>query len=462
MRQLLCVIGLAFGLCAGVFAGDFEDASAAYNRGDYATALAKIRVLAAQGKAFAQYNLGVMYAHGQGVVQDYQQAAYWYGKAAEQGDASSQLTLGVMYEDGQGVPQDFQWAAYWYNRAADQGRADAQNNLGNMYNEGKGVAQDFKLGAYWYGKAAEQGDASAQNNLGAQYAEGNGVVQDYVQAHKWLNLAASQGVDLAKNNRVKIEKRMTAQQIAEAQRLAREWKPQPVVAQRTAPESAAPEWSPPLHTAPAPPELVSSGTGFFISAAGHVLTNAHVINECSSLTVESIGKPAEKAVLVASDTKNDLAVIQTNGRATRAAAFRAGGVRQGESVVAYGFPLSGAIASTGNVTTGNVSALAGFHDDSRMLQISAPVQPGNSGGALMDMTGAVVGVVVGKLNAAKFMEVTGDIPQNVNFAIKAHVAKGFLESHGVEYETAPKAKGLSVADVADAARAFSVRVLCYR
>ena len=165
---------------------------------------------------------------------------------------------------------------------------------------------------------------------------------------------------------------------------------------------------------------------------------------------------------MASDTKNDLAVIQTNGRATRAAAFRAGGVRQGESVVAYGFPLSGAIASTGNVTTGNVSALAGFHDDSRMLQISAPVQPGNSGGALMDMTGAVVGVVVGKLNAAKFMEVTGDIPQNVNFAIKAHVAKGFLESHGVEYETAPKARGLSVADVADAARAFSVRVLCYR
>ena len=97
-----------------------------------------------------------------------------------------------------------------------------------------------------------------------------------------------------------------------------------------------------------------------------------------------------------------------------------------------------------------------------MLQISAPVQPGNSGGPLMDLTGAVVGVVVGKLNAAKVMEVIGDIPQNINFAIKAHVAMGFLESHGVEYETAPKAQEMNVSDVADSARAFSVRVLCYR
>ena len=130
-------------------------------------------------------------------------------------------------------------------------------------------------------------------------------------------------------------------------------------------------------------------------------------------------------------------------------------------MVVYGFPLSGAIASTGNATTGNVTALAGLRDDTRMLQISAPVQPGNSGGPLMDMTAAVVGVVVSKLDAVKVMEVIGDIPQNINFAIKANVAKGFLESYGIEHEIAPKAKELSVPDVTESARAFSVLVLCY-
>ena len=319
----------------------------------------------------------------------------------------------------------------------------------------------------WYAKAAAQGDAEAQVNLGVMYAEGQGVVQDYVQAHMWYNLAASQGVDTARKNRVSIERRMTPQQIAEAQRLAREWKPHSAVAQEADPERGgrlvAVDEAPQFDEArPSLPELASSGTGFYISAGGQILTNAHVVGECSSLAVESIGKPAVEARLVASDARNDLAVIQTKGRAPRTAAFRAGSVRQGESVVVYGFPLPGAVASTGNATAGNVAALAGLRDDTRMLQISAPVQPGNSGGPLMDMTGAVVGVVVGKLNAAKVMEVTGDIPQNINFAIKAHVARGFLESHGVEYETAPKARELSVADVADAARAFSVRVLCYR
>jgi len=530
MRQLLCVIGLAFGLCAGAFAGDLEDGVDVYMRGDYATALAKFKGLAAQGHANAQYFLGRMYYEGKGVAQDYKQALDWYAKAAEQGDASAQSNLGIMYDNGQGVAKDYKQAAHWYGKAAEQGwLASAQYYLGTMYYEGKGVAQDYKQAAHWYGKAAEQGLASAQfdlgrmyyegkgvaqdykqaldwyakaveqgdasaqsnlgfmydngqgvvqdyvqavywyakaaaqgyayaqSNLGVMYETGQGVVQDYVQAHTWYNLAASQGLDIARKNRDIIEQRMTPQQIAEAQRLAREWKPRSAVAQ-----GAPSERPSPAPSTPSPSKLASSGTGFYISADGHVLTNAHVVDECSSLAVESIGKPAVEARLVASDARNDLAVIQTKGRARRTAAFRAGSVRQGESVVVYGFPLSGAIASTGNATAGNVSALAGLRDDTRMLQISAPVQPGNSGGPLMDMTGAVVGVVVGKLNAAKVMEVTGDIPQNINFAIKAHVARGFLESHGVEYETAPKAKDLSVADVADAARAFSVRVLCYR
>ena len=138
------------------------------------------------------------------------------------------------------------------------------------------------------------------------------------------------------------------------------------------------------------------------------------------------------------------------------------GTRPGDSVLVIGYPLHGLLASEANVTTGTVSASAGLRDDTRYLQITAPVQPGNSGGPLLDQSGNVVGVVVAKLNAMKLAKHTGDIPQNINFALKANVAKGFLESYGIEYESVPKGKVLSVPDVADAAREFTVRVLCYQ
>ena len=97
---------------------------------------------------------------------------------------------------------------------------------------------------------------------------------------------------------------------------------------------------------------------------------------------------------------------------------------KGEQIVIYGFPLAGALASTGNLATGIVSALAGLGDDTSKLQISAPIQPGNSGGPVLDQSGHVIGVVVSKLNAIKAASITGDIPQNVNFAIKTGVVTG--------------------------------------
>ena len=120
----------------------------------------------------------------------------------------------------------------WYRKAADQGRADAQFNLALMYANGQGVPQDHAEAMTWYRKAAEQGDAAAQLNLGVMYHVGQGVPQDYVQAHKWYNLAAarfpasdSEKRANAVRNRDAVTAKMTAAQIAEAQRLAREWKP---------------------------------------------------------------------------------------------------------------------------------------------------------------------------------------------------------------------------------------------
>jgi len=149
--------------------------------------------------------------------------------AAEQGDATAQFYLGVMYDNGEGVPQDYAEAVKWYRLAAEQGYASAQFNLGLMYGLGQGVPQDYAEAVKWYRLAAEQGNDFGQFNLGLMYRLGQGVPQDYARAHKWFNLAASRA-SAEKNKeyasgRDLVGKLMTPAQIAEAQRLAREWKP---------------------------------------------------------------------------------------------------------------------------------------------------------------------------------------------------------------------------------------------
>ena len=103
-----------------------------------------------KGDAKAQYNLGLMYYNGQGVLQDYKEAVKWYRKSAEQGYAKAQHNLGVMYEDGLGVLQDYKEAFKWYRLASEQGYAEAQHNLGLLYEDGLGVLQDYKESVKWW------------------------------------------------------------------------------------------------------------------------------------------------------------------------------------------------------------------------------------------------------------------------------------------------------------------------
>ena len=218
-------------------AAEQGDANAQFNLGlmyaqgqgvtqNYKEAVKWYTKAAEQGVAAAQSNLGVMYDQGQGVTQNYREAVKRYRKAAEQGVAAAQYNLGVRYDQGQGVTQNYKEAVKWYTKAANQGFAFAQAKLGFMYDQGRGVTQNYKEAVKWYTKAANQGFANAQSDLGGMYGNGQGVVQDYVMAHMWWNLAASNGNAIAIKNRNIVEKRMTIAQIAEAQRLAREWKPQ--------------------------------------------------------------------------------------------------------------------------------------------------------------------------------------------------------------------------------------------
>ena len=127
-----------------------------------------------------------------------------------------------------------------------------------------------------------------------------------------------------------------------------------------------------------------------------------------------------------------------------------------------GYPLQDILASDANITSGMVSALAGPNDNRSLIQITAPVQQGNSGGPVLDMSGNVVGVVVGKLDAIGVARATRHIPQNVNFAISAGSARAFLDAESVPYETASSDAEQSAADIAAKARKFTVLVECWK
>lgn len=192
----LASLFLMIGLCPSMpaFAGQLDDGMAAYERHDYATALNLLRPLAEQGNALAQNRLGFMYSNGQGVTKDYAEALKWYRKSADQGLAKSQYNIGYLYAKGEGVPRDEVEAVKWYRKSGDQGNAGAQYALSQIY------------------------------------AKGEGVQQNLVEAHKWADLAASNSLDKNIHDRIiksrdSLAASMTPAQIAEAQKLAREWKP---------------------------------------------------------------------------------------------------------------------------------------------------------------------------------------------------------------------------------------------
>lgn len=176
---------------------EMRRALADYRRKNFAPAFQRFKKLAEKEYAPAQFNLGKMYAEGEGVERDDVQAFNWYRKAAAEGDAKAIFNLALMYSDGRGVARDDAKAAFWYTKAAYYGYAEAQFNLALAYAEGTGVKQDDKQAAYWYRKAADRGNPVAQYNLGIHYAEGIGVPQDDKQAMYWYCKAAIRGDEKA-------------------------------------------------------------------------------------------------------------------------------------------------------------------------------------------------------------------------------------------------------------------------
>lgn len=477
----------------------------AYERGDGvpkdpAQAVLWYSKAAESGDTHAQVNLGVIYENGRGVTRDLKRAADLYRKAAEQGLDVAQLYLGNMYLWGRGVDKDAHEAVRWYRKAAEQGDSDAQYNLGNGYYNGDGVVKDHRVAFQWYKKCADQGEMNGQFAVGAAYAAGDGVLKDDQQAVFWSRKAAEQGhpggqvnlgnaynlgigvpkdesrayfwwllaaaggnddvpgVSKAKGARDSIEQKLTPEQRSTAQAAASNWR------RKTAEQAEALAHGnskgegglnqPPSRTTPSSAQADATGSGFRV-ARGVIVTNYHVIDGCNRLRVNGVA-----AQVRGSDARSDLALLNSNlpGPSTTLRAQRAA---VGEPVAVAGYPLHGLLSGF-NMTTGNLSSLSGIGGDTRLVQITSPVQPGNSGGPVLDSAGNLMGVVVSKLDAIKAAKITGDIAQNVNFAINANVLRSFLDANSVEYETASSDKPIASTATAAKAKGFTVLVECWK
>ena len=455
---------------------------------DEAEAVRWYRKAADQGSAAAQFNLGVIYEDGRGIPKNEAEAVQWYCKAADQGFAAAQFILGAIYADGLGVPKDEAEAVRWYRKAADQGNASAQYNLGAMYAKGQGVTKDeaetvrwfrkaaehgyaaaqYNLGVMyangqyvtkdeaeavrWYRKAADQGYASAQYNLGAMYEDGRGVPKDDAEAYKWFLLVGSQGQEDAKKTITIIERHLSGSQRAEGQKLAREWKPRMAVQVEKASTRGEN-----VQTVP-----TGSGTGFAITSDGYLVSNAHVVDAGTTFKVLTV-RGLLSAMVVKVDAANDLALLKVDGNFSALPVTSSRSVKLGATVATVGFPNIGLQGFAPKLARGEIASLTGAGDDARYFQISVPVQPGNSGGALVDERGNVVGVVSAKLSARAALAASGSLPENVNYAVKSSFLLSFLESvpEVAAKLKEPNTKEQKFEDVVKSSEQAAVLVLVY-
>ena len=225
-----------------------------------------------------------------------------------------------------------------------------------------------------------------------------------------------------------------------------------------------------------------SGTGFFISRMGHVVTNAHVVEGCKRVTVGDNANKQTPAEVISTDKRNDLALLKLSSLNMASAEtkslirklevklvplaadglLRSQDVELGEKVMVAGYPYGDVFSNTIKVTSGIVSAVRGMGDDTGQFQMDAAVQSGNSGGPVYDENGNIVGVVVAQLNKLKVAKAIGSLPENVNFGIKASTVRQFLTSSGLPSKWSERSKYMSTKQLAKIAEKQTLMVMCHQ
>jgi len=283
------------------------------------------------------------------------------------------------------------------------------------------------------------------------YANGEGVPKDDLEAYVWLNLAGAGGDAAARRKRDSLAERMSAGQIAEAQRRAAAF-----VAADTSEDNRGRERD------ASGPKPIGTGTGCVISSDGYIVSNWHVVSGAERIRVIT-KQGVLDAKVVRVDTANDLALLKAEGNFSPLPIASSRSVRLGATVATVGFPNVGLQGFAPKLAKGEIASLSGAADDARFFQISVPVQPGNSGGALVDERGNTVGVVSAKLSARVAFRSSGAIPENVNYAVKSSYLLSFLESvpDVVSKLKEPETKTREFEEVVRAAEQAAVLVVAY-
>ncbi|MDQ6970758.1 MAG: tetratricopeptide repeat-containing serine protease family protein [Mariprofundus sp.] len=420
----------------------------------YAEAIKWFQKVAVLGSEIAQHNLGLMYEK----IQNYSIAAKWYHEAADQGFSRSQFLLGLMYENGRGVKQDNTKAVKWYRKAAEQGHASAQFNLGTMYDNGRSVKRDYAKAVKWYRKAAMQGRANAQYNLGVMSANGQGLNQDYAKAVKWYRKAARQGhADAQFNLGVVYD---NGQGVLQSATVAADWYYKAGISSLkqgkredalTSVERIKKQSNVPNaflanklltriysgnETAQVSPKRKKKESASIVSGrgwptvGGYVVTNHHVVAGHKEIVLIRKDGKLIKASVAVDDVGNDLALLKPESMEYMPPSLPLADhpAIVGEKVFTIGYPHPDLMGAEPKLTQGIINAKTGMRNDPRVFQISVPIQSGNSGGPLLNMRGEVVGITTSKISAVKIFKWTGDMPQNVNYAVKSSYIHILLSS----------------------------------
>jgi S1-C subfamily serine protease len=216
---------------------------------------------------------------------------------------------------------------------------------------------------------------------------------------------------------------------------------------------------------PAKPAVrtVLSGSGIVITPNGLILTNEHVVRQCDSLQVVLDSTRTVRATLRAADAARDLALLAVEESFPLAVPVRQDGApRLGEPVAVIGYPLVNVLSAQPNVSFGHVNSTVGVKGNPAQMQIDVPIQRGNSGGPVLDAAGNLIGIVVSKLDALKLAKSTGDLPQNINFAIRGDVVRSFLEAQHVDFTASSASSKLENTEIANRGTAVTVLVRCIR
>ncbi len=386
---------------------------AIYVKRDYQKALDWATKAADQGVAEAYGKLAFLYSTGKDVVEINAEKAFeYFNKAVDLGSVKAMTNLAKYYLSGVGTKKDKPKAFKLFKRAADLGNAESQHQMGFFYEFGIVVQKDLKKAKEWYVKAIDQDYKKSQMALASMYYYGDkdtNAKKNYKKAADWYRIAAKNDKEDEEDKLIEVK-------------------------------------------------VTSSGSGFFVTPT-HIITNNHVTDECDEIKVKNKGYKAT-VELLDTDSTTDLSILVT-GKPNNSFLYLRNRkpVVTGEQSIALGYPFSSTLGSELKVTSGNIAALTGFNNNIAELQLTSPVQPGNSGGPLLDDNGNVIGVIVSRLETSS--EITGDRPaQNVNFAIKSNMAKIFMDLNMVDYQVRKSNGAKEISQIVTDAKEAAVQVIC--